>query len=248
MTELTSSTTAATWAASGEVARAKSTRTDRAELRRAAICRMLLPHCSHAVIRHFCYSLAWRLEGGALYSGSVRDILRIHFGVEVGAYSYGECLVPGHFPHGVRIGRYVSIAAGVRVFLRNHPLERLSMHPLFYNPALGFVETDNIPPGALTIEHDAWLGERAIVTPKCHRIGIGAVVGAGSIVVRDVPDFAIVAGNPAKLIRYRFDETTQDLIRQSRWWDRTAADLKSHLPEMTRALDIARHPVLSAAK
>src|SRR3982751_1864754 len=102
------------------------------ELRQSAVCRQLLPWCGNASARKLCFSLAWRLEGGAFYSRSIRELLRIHHGVEVGAYSYGECIILGSFPSGVRVGRYVSVAHGTRIFLRNHPLERLSMPPLFY--------------------------------------------------------------------------------------------------------------------
>ena len=88
----------------------------------------------------------------------------------------------------------------VDIFLRNHPFERLSMLPFFFNSSLGFVSKDTISTSNLSIEHDAWLGANCIIVPGCSRIGIGAVVGAGSVVTKDVDDFAIVAGNPAKLI------------------------------------------------
>ena len=124
------------------------------------------------------------------------------------------------------------------------------MHPFFYNPALGIVIEDNLPGGSLSIGHDAWLGERAIVAPGCKRIGLGAVVGAGSVVTTDVPDFAIVGGNPARLIRYRFSEAIRDVIRISRWWERTVEECREVLPDMVRALpaDPWMHPLLRTGK
>jgi virginiamycin A acetyltransferase len=197
-------------------------------------------------LRQICLKLLQGLEGGDMYSATLRDILETHCGVRAGAYSYGEGLIPGTFPPGVTIGRYVSIAAGVRVFLRNHPLDRLSMHPFFYNKRLHFLRDDSIVSGTLQIGHDAWVGERAIITPGCSRIGIGAVVGAGAVVTKDIPDFAVVAGNPARLIRYRFPKQTRELILASRWWERPVEECAEFMSEMTEPLgdDPWRHPLL----
>lgn len=198
-------------------------------------------------LRRFCLGTARRLEGGDFYSLTLRRILASYHGVEVGAYSYGECLVPGAWPAGVTVGRYVSVAPGVRVFLRNHPTNRLSLHPFFYNRGLGWVTDDTISTGKLEIGHDAWLGERAIVTPGCSRIGVGAVLGAGAVVTKDVPDFAIVAGNPARLLRYRFPEETCRIIRMSRWWERSVEEVAQFMPEMIKPLSEEPwcHPLLT---
>lgn len=193
--------------------------------------------------------LAFRLERGPFYSATARRIMLKRFGVEIGAYSYGACFTPGAFPSGVTIGRFVSIAAGVRPFVRNHPMGRLSLHPFFYNHRLGFVGEDTIPSGRLWIGHDAWIGENAIIAPGCSRIGIGAVVGAGAVVTRDVPDFAIMGGNPARIIRHRFEPPAQEAILASRWWDRSIEDCARFLPDMIVDLgpEFARHPLLQAA-
>lgn len=128
------------------------------ELRRSQLAPLLLGAYRHRVLRKLSLFLIRHLEGGEFYSSTLRKILEHYHGVSVGAYSYGECMIPGVFPAGVTVGRYVSIASGVRVFLRNHPLDRLSMHPFFYNSRLGAVASDAVSSSSLNIGHDAWLG------------------------------------------------------------------------------------------
>src|SRR5208283_328265 len=135
------------------------------ELKHSILSSLLLAIYRLPGLKRLCLAAVERLEGGDLYSFSLRRILEKHNGVKAGAYSYGEGLKPGAFPPGVTIGRYVSIASGVRILLRNHPMERLSMHPSFYNAHLGFIQEDSIATGKLEIEHDAWLGEGVIITP-----------------------------------------------------------------------------------
>lgn len=200
-----------------------------------AIYRLLSGHRRWKVARLVCSALM-RFEGRAWHSATVRDLLSKHHGVTVGAYSYGDCLVPGLFPPGVVVGRYTSIAAGVRVFNQNHPLGQLSMHPFFYDPQFGVVPKNPLPRKRLAIGHDVWIGQNALITPGCSRVGIGAVIGAGAVVTKDVDDFAIVAGNPAKVIRYRFPEEIRAAILKSRWWELPLERVRERLDLLTRSL------------
>jgi len=190
--------------------------------------------------------LALRLEEGAFYSFTARWILEDRYGVKIGPYSYGQCFVPDAFPPGVIVGNYVSIASGVKIFRRNHPLDWLSTHPFFFNSKLGFVNEDKVPMRPLAIEHDAWIGENVIIAPGCQRIGIGAVAGAGAVVTRDIPDFAVVGGVPARVLRMRFLPETCRSILASRWWERPVQECMAHLGAMTSPLEAGRprHPLL----
>jgi virginiamycin A acetyltransferase len=152
----------------------------------------------------------FRLEGGHWYSATARMLLAKYHQVEIGAFSYGPIFRPGYVPPGIVFGRYCSVAAGVRFVNQNHPTAHFSTHPLFYPP--------DATRTALTIGHDVWIGFDAVILPGCAKIGNGAMIGAGAIVTHDVPDFAIVAGNPARILRYRFDEAARERVTQSQWW------------------------------
>ncbi|WP_272727707.1 CatB-related O-acetyltransferase [Cellulomonas fimi] len=158
-------------------------------------------------------ALAVRLEGGQMTSGSLRRLLRERYGVVVGPYSYGSLLEPGAADVGTTIGAYVSVGPGVRRFGAAHPLDDLTLHPYFYNPALGLVGAErDVERTPCVIGDDVWIGAGAVILPGCRRIGRGAVVGAGAVLTRDVPDYAVAVGNPARVIRTRLDETTRQRL------------------------------------
>lgn len=198
-------------------------------MKKTRIANLILEIYKIKYLRKICVKYLNKFEGGPFFSVTLRKILERYHGVIVGDYSYGECLKPGAWPAGVVVGRFVSVGEGVKVYLRNHPVERISMHPFFYNHKLGFVEHDTIDTGRLKIGHDAWLGSSAIILPGCCRIGNGAVIGAGAVVTKNVPDFAIVGGNPAQIIRYRFTEEEQRQILSTRWWENSIAALKPYI-------------------
>lgn len=183
--------------------------------------------------------LDW-LEGGVMFSHTWRRIAKHYHDVSFGAFSYGPDLKPGSLPPGTKVGRFCSIARGVCVLRRNHPLVRISQHPLFYNAAVGLVSKDNAEPvqsNPLSVGHDVWIGQNAIICPNCRFIGNGAVIGAGAVVTHDVPAYAIVAGNPARLVRKRFTPELEAAVESSQWWMYPLELIVQHLGLFTRDLD-----------
>lgn len=171
---------------------------------------------------------ACRFEGGEMQSRTARRILS-SLGVEVGAWSYGTCFKVSFFAPRTVVGRFVSIGPEVRRHGRNHPIDSRVMHALAYNSSLGFVDEDALDFSRCEIGHDAWIGHGAILTPAVRRVGIGSIVAAGAVVTKDVPDFAIVAGNPARLMRYRFDEPQRREIIDSEWWNWSAPQIRERM-------------------
>ena len=122
------------------------------------------------------------------------------------------------------IGKYCSIARNVRIGTGRHPTDWLSTHPFQYKECLC---GPSLPPGSrrvfaddppCRIGDDVWIGLDAVIMDGIS-IGSGAIVGAGAVVTRDVPPYAIVGGVPAKVIRYRFSPEIIASLLELRWWD-----------------------------
>ena len=120
------------------------------------------------------------------------------------------------------IGSFTSIANGVVIGGGRHPIEWAGMSPVFYegrdSVKAKFSQHSREPVRRVTIGHDVWVARSAIVLPGV-AVGDGAVVGAGSLVTKAVPPYAIVVGNPARIIRYRFPEAIVNRLASVRWWD-----------------------------
>jgi phosphonate metabolism protein (transferase hexapeptide repeat family) len=138
------------------------------------------------------------------------------------------------------IGKFCSIAAMTRINPGNHPMQRATQAHFTYRSSAYFAgEADDAEFFAwrrahhVEIGHDVWIGHGAIILPG-RNVGTGAVIAAGAIVTRDVPAYTIVAGNPAKIIRRRFDERTEERLKALGWWNWSHEALRSALPDFRK--------------
>lgn len=178
----------------------------------------------NGLFRAVFYKYINKYEGGQFYSKTLRKIYRDTYDIDVGVGTYG-CFTSGIRSH-CKIGNYCSIAPGVQRLVGNHPFTEVSTHPLFYKREFGNVETTRYDYHSLVIGNDVWIGVNAIITSSCTFIGNGAVIGAGAVVTHNVPDYAIVVGVPAKVIKYRFDKNTINELLEIKWWDRNPIELR----------------------
>lgn len=162
--------------------------------------------------------------------------------IAIGAGTYGRPLVRLHrSTDAVTIGRYCSIAEDV-LFLPGggHDPSRPSLYP-FRTFAAG-ADVDASSKGPITVGSDVWIGARAMILSGV-TVGDGAIIGAGAVVTRDVPSFAIAAGNPARVVRYRFTPEHQRAMAEIAWWTWTDERIERSLDDFYLPIDefIAKH-------
>lgn len=159
-------------------------------------------------------------------------------GVTLGEGSY---LVQGTLEFGgpqchVLIGKYSSIGHRIKFIAGlNHDSSRVSTYP-FHEAFEGMQggSVNNYPESnhyQIVIGNDVWIGADVTLLGGV-KIGNGAVIGAGAVVAKDVPPYAVVVGNPARVIKYRFDDATIEWLQKLRWWNWTSEKIKSCWPEM----------------
>lgn len=134
------------------------------------------------------------------------------------------------------IKKFVNIASYVRLNPSQHPMSWANQHHIQYRREMfGFGIDDESffdwrRERKVEIGNDVWLGHNVTVMGNV-TIGDGAVIGSGSIVTKDIPPFAIAVGNPAKVIKYRFDEKTIETLKEIAWWDWDNEKIKSAIDD-----------------
>lgn len=206
------------------------------------------------------------LPDGTTHEGTVflRAVID-HPNWEVGDYSYASSfdppedwaarlapwLHPGTYEK-LRLGRFCQIADGVRFVTSsaNHRYDGISTFPFAIfdgfgdRPSLPSWTPENFPD--TVVGHDVWIGAGAMILPGA-RIGSGAIIGAGAVVKGEVPPYAIVGGNPARIIRRRFDDAVIAELLEIAWWDWPIADILAAETEIAGG-DVAALSRIAAAR
>jgi len=176
---------------------------------------------------YFWSKLIKKIRGSAIKNSIIHPTSKVESGcnivnVQMDRYSFCgyDCEITN-----CEIGSFCSIANNVIIGGGMHPMDWISMSPVFYegrdSVKKKFYEHKREATKMTIIEHDVWIGEGAIIKQGV-TIGTGAVIGMGSVVTRNVEPFCVVAGTPARFIRKRFSDDVITRILESQWW---------HLPE-----------------
>lgn len=113
--------------------------------------------------------------------------IRFGHGIELGSFVHLD------YSGGLYIGNNVTISEGAKIYTHNHTVDKANIH--WREQPIRF--------SALRIEDDVWIGTNSVILESCNTIGRGAIVGAGAVVTKDVPPYAVVVGNPARVVKYR---------------------------------------------
>ena len=151
---------------------------------------------------------------------------------EIGSYTYignNSSIIKS------KIGRYCSIANNVSIGPSEHPrssvatwLSHINTYDLLYDKEC-------------IIGHDVWIGVNSVVR-RGVTIGNSAIIGANSFVNMDIPEFAIAAGSPAKIIKYRLTPETIDMVKSSRWWDYDVEESQKIIAELQNRIQYDSSP------
>lgn len=119
-----------------------------------------------------------------------------------------------------KIGNYTSISWNVTIGPPEHKLDEITTHTFSYDPVWDVVDNELYDQFSKPCEvgHDVWIGANVVIL-RGAKVGTGAIIGAGAVVTKDIPDYAIAVGVPARVIKYRFPRDVIKHITRSKWWE-----------------------------
>ena len=183
-------------------------------------------------IRYYWSKFFSRLHGAAVKDSTLHPTASVSSGCNIIGCSIGRCSYLGVDSWAINavIGQYCSIADRVYIGGAEHPMHWLSTSPVFQDvkrssSKIHYAKHQWNPKGDIVIGDDVWIGYGAIILSGIH-IGQGAIIGAGSVVTKDVPPYAVVGGVPAKVLKYRFDEASINELERLQWWNLDDESLK----------------------
>lgn len=154
--------------------------------------------------------------------------------IQIGAHTYGVPILKDYVYDETKliVGKYSALSETSIVMLGGeHAVDRVTTWPHRIVWRMEGAGQDGIPvhTGDTVIGNDVWLTQRTFVRSGVH-IGDGAVIAAGAVVTKDVPPYAVVGGNPAKVLRYRFTEEQRAALLEIKWWDWTDEEVRDAVP------------------
>jgi acetyltransferase-like isoleucine patch superfamily enzyme len=170
--------------------------------------------------------VAWRATLGKYVI--IRAESEVGTNVTVGDYSYISG--PRAYVEEASIGKFCSIARQTTIGVSGHDYNKVTTHPFIIDPFYGYVNSpvNEYQKPATVIGHDVWIGMNATV----HRgvtVGHGAVIASDAVVTKNVEPYSIVAGNPARHIKYRFEPEVIEILLKIEWWNWSDSELKKFL-------------------
>lgn len=194
-------------------------------------------HSSNVKMNRWLEKKIAKLDGSFYYSTVIRDLYKELHGLEIGYGTYGGCWNNASmWWNNIVIGRYCSFADRVSLFPCDHPMGLFTTHPITYDKYVAGAskKREFVKEPSLKIGHGVWFGSNSVVLSGCKTIGNGAVIGAGAVVTHDVPPYAIVVGNPAKILRYRLTPEQIENVEASKWWELDKDELNNRMEELLR--------------
>ncbi len=166
--------------------------------------------------------------------GKKKDIRNMYPQYEIGNHTYGNPRIYS-WEEGatIKIGAFCSISSGVKIFLGGeHRTDWVTTYPFNYLwESAKQMKGHPTTKGDITIGNDVWIGAGAVILSGV-TIGDGAVIGTNAVVTKDIPAYAIAAGNPASVVKLRFDEKTIQHLLEIKWWEWEDDQIQKFLPLM----------------